>query len=100
MKVEVAMIRVLLAEDHKLVRQATRLYLEGMGVEVLGEATTGREAVELAAALQPDVVIMDIHLPELTGVEATRRIRHDYEDIRVLVLTAYNEPAYVQALLE
>lgn len=93
-------MKVLLAEDHKIVRQGTRLYLESMGIEVIGEATNGREAIELAGRLQPDVVVMDIHLPELTGVEATRRIRHDYPEIRILVLTAYDEPAYVHALLD
>lgn len=93
-------MKVLLAEDHKMVRQGTRLYLESMGVTVVGEATNGREAVEMAGTLEPDVVIMDIHLPELTGVEATRRIRHDYPEIRILVLTAYDEPAYVHALLD
>lgn len=93
-------MRVLLAEDHKMVRQGTRTYLESMGIEVVGEATTGTEAVRLATQLQPDVVIMDIHMPELTGVEATRRIRHDHPDTRVLVLTAYDDPAYVHALLE
>lgn len=93
-------MRVLLAEDHKMVRQGTRLYLEGMGIEVVGEATTGVEAVRLAHELQPDVVVMDIHMPELTGIEATRRIRHDHPAIRVLVLTAYDEPAYIHALLE
>lgn len=94
------MIKVLLVEDHKIVRQGTRLYLESMGVDVIGEATNGREGVEMASQLQPDVVIMDIHLPELTGIEATRRIRHDHPEIRVLVLTAYDEPAYVHGLLD
>jgi DNA-binding NarL/FixJ family response regulator len=93
-------MRVLLAEDHHMVRQATRLYLESRGIMIVGEATNGREAVEMARSLAPDVVIMDIHMPELTGIEATRRIRHDFPDIRVLVLTAYDEPAYVHALLE
>lgn len=93
------MIRVLLAEDHKMVRQGTKLYLESMGIEIIGEATTGREAVELARTLHPDVVIMDIHLPELTGIEATRRILHENSDIRILVLTAYDDPVYVHALL-
>jgi DNA-binding NarL/FixJ family response regulator len=94
------MISVLLAEDHKIVRQGTRMYLESVGVQVLGEATTGAEAVRMARELQPDVVIMDIHMPELTGIEATRRIRQENENIRVLVLTAYDEPAYVHALLD
>lgn len=94
------MIRVLLADDHKIVRQGTKLYLESMGINVVGEATNGNEAVEMACRLQPDVVIMDIHMPELTGIEATRRIRHDTEDVRVLVLTAYDNAAYIHALLE
>jgi DNA-binding NarL/FixJ family response regulator len=94
------MVSVLLAEDHKIVRQGTRMYLESVHVQVLGEATTGVEAVQMARELKPDVVIMDIHMPELTGIEATRRIRQENEDVRVLVLTAYDEPAYVHALLE
>ncbi len=94
------MMRVLLAEDHKIVRQGTRMFLESVGVEVIGEATTGVEAVQLARELQPDVVVMDIHMPELTGVEATRRIRHDNPEARVLVLTAYDDPPYVHALLD
>ncbi|MBI1256424.1 MAG: response regulator [Chloroflexi bacterium] len=93
-------MRVLLAEDHSIVRQGTRLYLESVGVEVVGEATNGREAVQMARELHPDVVVMDIRLPELTGVEATRRIRSEMEDVRVLVLTAYDDPAYVHALLD
>jgi len=95
-----SIMRVLLAEDHKMVRQGTRIYLESMGIDIVGEATTGTEAVKLAHDLQPDVVLMDIHMPELTGVEATRRIRHDNADVRVLVLTAYDDPAYVHALLD
>lgn len=94
------MTRVLLAEGHKIVRQGTRLYLESAGIEVVGEATTGREAVDMARSLRPDVIIMDIHMPELTGIEATRRILHENSDIRILVLTAYDDPVYVHALLD
>ena len=94
------MLNVLLAEDHKILRQGTRLFLESKGINIVGEATTGREAVEMAGTLKPDVIVMDIHMPELTGIEATRRIRHEHEDIHILILTAYNEPSYIHALLD
>lgn len=94
------MLRVILAEDHKLVRQGTRLYLENQGIAVVGEAENGREAVELTRKLQPDVAVLDIRMPELTGIEATRRIRAEAPDVRVLILSAYDEAAYVHALLE
>lgn len=94
------MIRVILADDHQIVRQGTRLYLESMGVQVLAEAQNGREAVEQARQHLPDAVIMDINMPELSGIEATRRIRHELADVRVLILSAYDEPAYVQGLLD
>lgn len=94
------MTRILLADDHKIVRQATRLYLESAGLTVVGEADDGAAAVELTRSLKPDVVILDIHMPVLTGIEAARRIRHDDPEVRILALTAYNESAYVHALLE
>ena len=94
------MTRLLLVEDHVLVRQSIRAFLEGAGMEVVGEASTGSEAIQLALKLQPDLVIMDIHLPEMSGVEATRRIRRQCPDIHVVALTAYNEKIYQRALLE
>jgi two-component system, NarL family, response regulator LiaR len=97
---EAAKLRILLAEDHAIVRQGIKYFLQSKGETIIGEATNGREAVEMARSLHPDVIVMDIHMPELTGIEATRRIRHEYDDIRVLVLTAYDEPSYVHALLD
>lgn len=94
------MIRLLLAEDHVLVRQSIRAFLEGEGIEVVGEASTGAEAVQMARDFQPDAVLMDVHLPEMSGIEATRQIRRDFPAIRVIALTAYNEKAYQRALSE
>jgi len=93
-------MNVLLADDHSMVRQGIRVYLESKSINIVGEAINGLLAVEMATQLKPDVVIMDIHMPELTGIEATRRILFNNPDIRILVLTAYDTPAYVHALLD
>ena len=90
------MIRVLLADDQELVRSGFRLILELVdGIEVVGEAPDGREAVRLAKELQPDVVLMDVRMPELDGIEATRRLRQADVDARVLVLTTFDLDEYV-----
>lgn len=94
------MPRLLLVEDHILVRQSIRAFLENAGFNVVGEAGTGREAVVLANSLQPDLIVMDVHLPEVNGIEATRHIHQQNPDIRVVALTAYNEKAYQRALIE
>ncbi len=94
-------ITILLADDHVLVRQGTRELLEReRDLEVVGEAGDGEEAVELAAHLHPDVVIMDIAMPKLSGIEATRRIKSIQPDSAVLILSAYDDDQYVFALLE
>lgn len=94
-------ISVLLADDHVLVRQGTRELLEREGdLEVVGEAGDGEEAVALAVDLRPDVVIMDIAMPKLSGIEATRRIKSAQPDSAVLILSAYDDDQYVFALLE
>jgi len=94
------MTRLLLVEDHVLVRQSIRAFLQGAAFEVVGEASTGSEALQLAIELQPDLIIMDVHLPEMSGIEATRQIRRQCPNIRVIALTAYNEKAYQRALRE
>lgn len=94
-------ITVLLADDHVLVRQGTRELLEHEeDLEVIGEAGDGLEAVELAAELHPDVVIMDIAMPKLSGIEATRKIKATQPDSAVLILSAYDDDQYIFALLE
>lgn len=93
--------RILLADDHVLLRQGTaELLNREPDMTVVGEAGDGQEAVELAGRLQPDVVVMDVRMPTLSGVEATRRIREAWPRIQVLVLTAYEDDQYVFSLLQ
>ncbi|MGI5518417.1 response regulator [Streptomyces sp. CA-106131] len=92
------MIRVLLADDHPLVRQGMRAVLDVVGdIEVAGEAGDGREAVRQAVELQPDVIVMDLQLPGLHGIEATRQIQTQVPDAAVLVLTMFEDDATVFA---
>jgi len=94
-------IKVILAEDHVVVREGTReLLRREPDMEVVGEAGNGEEAVELATKLRPDVVIMDIAMPKLNGIEATKRIKALLPDTAVLILTAYDNDQYIFALLE
>jgi len=93
-------ITVLLADDQALVRAGFRLIVElEPGMEVVGEAADGREAVELARELRPDVVLMDIRMPGLDGIEATRRLAQAGSSARVLVLTTFDLDEYVYEAL-
>ncbi|MCA1842454.1 MAG: response regulator transcription factor [Actinobacteria bacterium] len=83
--------RLLLVDDHKLLRQGLRRAVEEAGFDVVGEAGDGEEAVRLAVALQPDLVLMDVTMPVLDGIEATRRLRHSAPDARVVILTMHGE---------
>jgi DNA-binding NarL/FixJ family response regulator len=94
-------IKVLLAEDHVMVREGTREFIKREAdMEVVGEAGDGEEAVRLAKEIKPDVVVMDISMPKLNGVEATKQIKAFNPSIAVLVLTAYDYDQYIFALLE
>lgn len=94
-------IRVLLADDHAMVRQGIRGFLEDAGdIEVVAEAEDGAAALRLVEAQQPDVAVLDIHMPQVTGVEATRQIKERFPQVRVLILTAYDDDPYVFALLQ
>jgi DNA-binding NarL/FixJ family response regulator len=90
-------ITVLLAEDHQIVREGFKSLLEHEDdLEVVGEAETGRQAVQLTRKLRPSVVVMDIAMPLLNGLEATRQIRKDFPETKVLILSAHNDDAYVE----
>lgn len=94
-------ITILLAEDHKIVREGTRQLLEqSADMRVIGEASDGLEAVRLAAEIQPDVIVMDVRLPHLNGIEATRTITARFPKIKVLILSAYDDDSYVFPLLD
>ena len=91
---------VVLADDHAVVRAGIKLLIELTGrYEVAGEADTGEAAVERVAELQPDLVIMDVRMPDMDGIAATRGIAKRHPDVRVLVLTAYDDPEYVEAAI-
>jgi DNA-binding NarL/FixJ family response regulator len=93
-------IKTLLADDHTIVREGLRaLLLADEAIEVVGEARNGREAVEMAEALKPDVVVMDIAMPLLNGLEATRQILAKYPAMKVLILSAHSDDAYVDRVI-
>jgi len=94
-------IKVLLAEDHVITRQGIRRVLEDEpGIHVVGEADDGEQAVKLATETQPDVVVMDVAMPKLNGIEATKRIKAVLPTTAVLILSAYDDNEYVFGLLE
>ena len=94
-------ITVLLAEDHQIVREGFKSLLEHEDdIEVVGEAETGRQAVQLTRKLRPSVVVMDIAMPLLNGLEATRQIRKDLPETKVLILSAHSDDAYVEQVTE
>jgi DNA-binding NarL/FixJ family response regulator len=88
--------RVLIADDHDVVRQGFRLVLGSQpDIEVVGEAPNGREAIEQARSLRPDLVLMDVTMPVMDGIEATRRIKAEMPGVCVLVFTSHEEPEYL-----
>jgi DNA-binding NarL/FixJ family response regulator len=93
-------IHILLADDHAVVRQGFKMILAAQSdMEIVGEAGNGREALDLAGQLQPDVIVMDVAMPELNGIEATRRIADVSPRSRVLALSMHKDSVYVREIL-
>jgi len=93
-------LRLLIADDHPLFRHGIRELLNlAPDIQVVGEATTGEEAITQAEALHPDVILMDINMPDVNGIEATRRILHNSPHIRILVVTMFEDDATVFAAM-
>ena len=94
-------IRVMLADDHAVVRAGIRQYLEQANdIEVVAEADDGQEAMELIEEHQPDVAVLDIQMPKVSGIEVTRWVREHHREVSVLILTAFDDDPYVMAVLQ
>jgi DNA-binding NarL/FixJ family response regulator len=95
-----AKVRVLIADDHGIIRDGVRsLLIHDLGMEVVGEAADGKEAVTLARELKPDLIIMDINMPGVNGIEAARTICHEMTDVKIVVLSMYSDKRYVKEML-
>jgi two-component system response regulator NreC len=97
----VSKLRIVLADDHEVMREGLRLLVNSQpDMECVGEAGDGREAVALACQLRPDVVLMDISMPSMSGLEATRQIKKSCPEVKVIALTRHADDSYIQQLLQ
>ena len=94
-------VAVLLVEDHVVVRQGLRVLLQADGdIDIVAEATTGREAIQMTGDLHPEIVVMDVAMPLLNGIQATRQILKSFPGTKVLILSAHSDPEYVEQALK
>lgn len=94
-------LRIILAEDHETIRDGLKLLVNSRSdMEVVGEADNGRTALQLAEEFSPDVVVMDVSMPELNGLQATKKLKDKSPQVKVLILTRHSEPGYLQELLQ
>jgi DNA-binding NarL/FixJ family response regulator len=94
-------IRVLIADDHPIVRSGIKAFLErAMDIQVVGEATTGEEAFRLVEETTPDILLLDMELPDMKGIEVARQLKQKGSPVKILVLSAHDDPLYIHELLE
>ena len=94
-------IRILIADDHHVVRRGLAFFLRTQkGLEIVGEAANGKEAVELAKALKPDLILMDLVMPEMDGIEATKLMKRELPDLKIMMLTSFSDQDHVIPALE
>jgi DNA-binding NarL/FixJ family response regulator len=94
-------IRVVLADDHPVVRSGIRTLLEkALDIEILGEAATGGQALDLIKEVQPDILLLDMEMPDLNGREVAQRLQQMNSSVKILALSAYDDPVYIRELLE
>ena len=95
------MLHILLVEDHEIVREGVKLLVNSQNdMKVVGEAADGEAAIKKAADLQPDIIVMDVSMPELNGLKATKRIKKLYPKIKILTLTRHTDDGYIQQLIQ
>ncbi|MDD5530777.1 MAG: response regulator transcription factor [bacterium] len=93
-------MKIILAEDHNIIREGLKKLLEeDSSIQIVGEAKNGKEAVELANKLNPDLILMDISMPVLNGIEATKKIKKKHPEIKILILSMYDNEEYIKQLL-
>ena len=93
-------LRIILAEDHETVREGIKLLVNSQpDMEVIGEASNGSAAIKAVQKLKPDIIVMDISMPETNGLKATKRIKQDYPQVKILALTRHTDDGYIQQLL-
>jgi DNA-binding NarL/FixJ family response regulator len=93
-------VRVVIADDHAVMREGTQLILEAAGIDVVASAATGAEALRMAARHRPDVLLLDLQLPDKSGVEVAQAVHRDYPEVGVLILTGHGEAGYIRTLLQ
>jgi DNA-binding NarL/FixJ family response regulator len=95
------LLKVLLADDHQVIREGLRMLLDSHnGVEVVGEAENGRKVIAMLQKIVPDVIVMDVSMPELNGIDATTRIRKEYPSVKILALSMHTDRRFIEGMLK